>query len=215
MRPFHFSFALALAALLLAPPLADAASLAVTAGAALEGNFGMAITHDGTAQQAWVQDNTPDSESTYNYEFRYSFNDVSIPQDAFQNIMLIRNDAGVNQMRVFMKCLNADCGAGGGGGLVKLMFQPKRDVGGGNPWVHCAGITTSPTGNVHWRVELVKGSGADDGVCRLIRNGVLMVERLDMPIDEIDIDAHRWGALALLNQALLGTTKNDSFVSTR
>lgn len=215
MRPRLYSFALAIVTLLLAPTWASAAVLSVTADAALEGNFGMKITYDGSTNQVFVQDNTPDGESTYNYEFRYNFNNTFIPLDGTQSVMLVRSDLPRNDMRVFMWCRNAACGLGGGGGQNNLVFQLRRDTGGGTPWAHCARLSQGPNANVLWRVELVKGSGADDGVCRVFKNGVLTVEELNMPSDELDLDAHRWGGLSTVNPAIAGSTFNDSFVSTR
>jgi hypothetical protein len=214
MRSGVFSLALA-AAMLLTAGAAGAATLAVTNDAALEGSFGMKITYNGSSNQVFVQDNTPESEPTYNFEFRHNFNGIVMPQEATQQIMLGRSDTPRNDLRVFMWCRNAQCQTGGSG-QYNLVFQIRRDSADpGSPWDHCARISAGPNANVVFRVEVVQGTGSNDGICRVFRNGTMLAELTDMQNDEMDLDAHRWGGLAAVNTAITGFTMNDSFVSTR
>lgn len=218
MKTRFLTQSLVLAALLLLPAWAGAADLNVTNGAAFEGNFGMQLVFDGDTTQTFVQDNTPDSEPTYNFEFRLRFNDIVAPDNATQQLMQLRSDVPSNRFRVFVWCAAGpnvgDCGPAGTGSHY-LAFQARRDSGEpGSPYVHCAHVSAGPNGYVLWRVEFVNGSGSNDGTCRVFRNGTMIVERFDMP-DEVDIDAHRWGALAAVNPAFIGELHGDNFVSTR
>jgi len=207
---------LVVALMVFASAWAGAATLSVNGAAALEGSFGMEIGYNGTTNQVFVQDDTPDTEPTYNFEFRHNFNNMFMPAESTQFVQLVRSETPRNEIRVYMWCRNADCGAGGAGGQFNLTFQIRKDSGEpGGPWRHCARISAGPNANAKFRVEVVQGTGTNNGVCRVFRNDAMLVEILNIPNDEMDIDAHRWGGLAAVNASLSGSTYNDSFVSTR
>lgn len=217
MKPRSLSLTLLFSLIALTPVVAGAAAISVTNGAALEGAFGMQIDYNGTTQQVFVEDWTPDTEPTYNFEFRHNFNNVFMPAESTQFVMLVRSEAPAsNEIRVYMWCRTNACGAGGAGGQFNLTFQVRKDTGEpGGPWRHCARISAGPNANAHFRVEVVQGTGVNDGTCRVYRNGALLADINNIPNDEMDIDTHRWGGLAAVNTAISGFTKNDSFVSTR
>ncbi|MGB5390981.1 MAG: hypothetical protein WBP10_12450, partial [Thermoanaerobaculia bacterium] len=54
--------------------LAD--TLEVIGAAAMEGSFGLRVNHDNTST-AYVQDNSPNEESIYRYEFLFNPNNIS------------------------------------------------------------------------------------------------------------------------------------------
>jgi len=61
---------------LLIAGVSRADSLAVNNGAAMAGSFGLDMSHDNTSK-AFVQDNTPNDESIYRYEFLFDPNSIS------------------------------------------------------------------------------------------------------------------------------------------
>ncbi len=207
------AFILVLTCLATAP--ASGTTLSVTADAAIDGNFGMKILYDGNTNGVFVGDNTPESESTYNVEWRFNKNDVAMPDGTNQVVMLVRDDPVTqNQVRVIMSCRLGTCGPAQPGTL-EFVVNVRKDPGEpGAGWRFC-GRGGIGGGNKTFRFELVKGSGANDGVCRLFRNGVLLFERFDFPSDVLDIDGIRWGGLQPVDADITGFTKNDSFVSTR
>ncbi len=55
---------------------ASASSLAVTGAAALEGNYGLAVTVDNTGTNAYVEDSTPAGETVYRATFLLDINNM-------------------------------------------------------------------------------------------------------------------------------------------
>jgi len=112
---------------LTAPAFADS-SVAVNANAALQGNFGMQVTIDGSATDAFVQDNSPNNETIYRFSFWIR------PSVGGNEIEL----AGNTSVRIATMA-NVDPGTGGGEHIV--LFLRRDQPGGGldqymlNAWV--------------------------------------------------------------------------------
>jgi hypothetical protein len=76
---------MALCVLALAAGSASASSLAVTGAAALEGNYGLAVTVNNDGTNAYVEDNTPAAETTYRATFLIDVNNTFSEATALAN----------------------------------------------------------------------------------------------------------------------------------
>ena len=91
-------------------------SLAVTNAAAIDGNFGLEVIFDGTTTNAFVEDQTPADESTYNVEFKLRANNLTIlaANDATSRHEVFAGRFPANLIRMEIHCRLAPGGPGTG-----------------------------------------------------------------------------------------------------
>ncbi len=213
------SIGLTVVGLLAALPLAAATSLSVTAGAALQGSFGLQINFDGTGGNAYVQDNSPNNESEYWVSLRLNDNSVtfnpSAPVKSFQFLRAFTDDAG--SATVFR--INVVDALTPGANL-RVFVLPVLDGGAFHPTGTETFITTSaapPTNNkflFEWKAATAPG--ANNGRMVTYRDGILRKQITDLDNDTIRVGMVRMGGFGNTVSVQSGSVLYlDDFISTR
>ncbi len=180
-------------------------SLDVNAAAALSGNFGLEVITDGTSTSAYVAENAATNDETvYRGEFRLNRNDMVMANATGHSVFLGRRGGpAVNNLRIFLKFLNGD---------FKITMRTKNDGAG---TANCGKMTIGGGGGIRVGFEWVASSGADDGECRLYKNGVEQFENTGLDNDEMEIDAIRFGVPQGVSATTSGSYYLDDFSSFR
>ena len=121
-------------------------TLDVNAGAALAGNFGLEILIDGSSDNAYVEDLTPDGEVVYRAEFKSNPNSISMADGGFHMIFMGRGNGGVNMIRIAMVRKAGD---------YKIICRIKKDGPGTG---FCGKFTMGPN-NTRVGLEWVTSTG--------------------------------------------------------
>lgn len=193
-------------------------TLAVTNAAAIDGNFGLEVIFANSTTNAYVQDDTPSDEGTYNVEFKLRANalGIAVADDATSRheVIVARNPANLVRMEIHCRATfggSGNCGAGNTGQW-RAKAYARRD---NNSWKFCGQTGFVPTGNTTYGIEWVQGTGGADGSIRFLKNGneVRLCENIDN--DDRGVNAARMGATGRVDTGTSGTSYMDSFVSTR
>lgn len=219
-KTFRVLSLFAAAALISMAASAGSTSLAVTNAAALDGNFGLEVIFANSTGKAYVEDQTPSDETTYNAEFKLSAEggglviDVSDGVTSRHEVMAARNPA--NLIRIEIHCRATfggagNCGAGDTGQWRAKAYARKDN----NTWKFCGQAGFQPAAGTLWGVEWVQGDGGANGSIRFLKNGseVRLCNNIDN--DDRGINAARIGAVNRVDTGTSGTSYMDSFVSTR
>ncbi len=208
------------AAALISMAVSAQTTLAVTNAAALDGNFGLEVIFAGTTSKAYVQDDTPSDESTYNVEFKLRANPLTINAsngpDSRHETFAGRNPANLIRFEIHCRVAPGGPGTGncgpGNDGQWRAKAYARRD---NNTWKFCGQTGFVPTGNTTYGIEWVQGDGGANGSIRFLKGGseVLLCNNIDN--DDRGINAARMGAVNRVDAATSGTSYMDSFVSTR
>ncbi len=210
-RSTQLALALGLVGLLSAGSAFGAASLAVTAPAAMNGtSFGLAVTLDGVAGgPAYVQDATPNSEGTFRALFWLQPNTMTA--DATQHshtLYSVHNPGdGVAVVRLDLYRLS--------GGTMRVRLACRQDDGS---YERTTLITLGPVGAEPDReLQMEWGSGAGTGFCRLTRFGGAnpSVEITDLDNDTLSVRRARLGATFSVDADVTGTYFVDEYRSFR
>ncbi len=188
---------------------AYAAALSVTNAAALTGNFGLEVTMQGDTANAFVRDNSPDSETVFRANFQLKRNTISFVAPNSNVVFFAMQETGPPPDK----------------GVIRLTMGKFADgrvfvrafAGQNTPlnFRFIGGTIITPATTVIG-VEWVKSDpGADNGQLRLYRNGLLQQNRLDVKNDALDIDHVRFGAPSLVDASTTGSYYLDSYESFR
>jgi hypothetical protein len=219
-KTFRVLSLLAAAALISMAASADA-SLAVTNAAALDGNFGLEVIFDGTVSKAYVEDQTPSDETTYNAEFKLAAEGpggyvIAVADDASSRheVMAGRNPANLIRIEIHCRATfggSPNCGAATNGQW-RAKAYVRRD---NNTWKFCGQAGFQPQAGTLWGIEWVQGTGGADGSIRFLKNGTEVRLCNNIDNDDRGINAARIGAVNRVDAGTSGTSYMDSFVSTR
>ena len=221
-KTFRVLSLLAAAALISMAASADA-SLAVTNAAAIDGNFGLEVIFDNTATKAYVEDQTPSDETTYNVEFKLSAEgpgnlqiDVADDATSRHEVFASRNPANLTRMEIHCRVApggpgTGNCGNNNDGQWRAKAYARKDD----NTWKFCGQTGFQPTANTTYGIEWVQGSGGADGTIRFLKNGTEVRLCNNIDNDDRGVNAGRMGAVNRVDTGTSGTSYMDSFVSTR
>ena len=215
MKFFRYSLAIVAALALSAGAAYGANSLDVNGSAAQDGSYGLEINLDGSANRVYVQDNSPDSETTYRASFWIHRNDMFMDNCGGSCstrivMFLARQEApDATVFRIIYGRLAVD---GAGGPRYNIRFGVRNDNG---DLVYMGGvILTTGVARKHVTVEWQQGSApfANDGIARLYTSNDggtpnLQFERTTMMTGSYDIDHVRIGATS-------GTDDQPSDVNT-
>lgn len=215
MRAF---IVLAAAALLVTPAFA-ATSIAVNGGAALQGSFGMQVSFDGAGGNAYVQDNSPNSESEYWVSVRLNDNSLSFnPAAATKSFQFMRafTDDAASATVFRINVIDASTP----GGNLRVFVLPTLDGGAFHPLGTETFITTSavpPANNkfvFEWKAAT--GVGANNGRMVTYRDGILRKQITNLDNDTIRVGMVRMGGFGNTVSVANGTSLFlDDFISTR
>ncbi len=220
------SLLVALAALVAVPAMA-ANTLAVTGAAALEGNYGLAVTHDGSTNDVYVSSTHPNAEPTYNFSFIIYPGTLASPLTvADYSIGFVKSTTGTKKwfIPIYLRRQNA---------FWTIQTNVRQDNNSFAPWQTAVKVcgdasTTIPctdpfyTDGVEFEFRYTAASapGANDGTLEVYKDGTLRKTFSGLDTDQRLVDEIRWGAI------FQGDTNNhppgnggtyyfDSFVSTR
>lgn len=196
-----------------------ATTLSVTAGAALQGSFGLQINFDGTGGNAFVQDNSPNSESEYWVAVRINDHNITFNPAAstksFQFLRAFTDDAA--SATVFR--INVIDALTPGANL-RVFVLPTVDGGAFHPTGSETFITTSaapPTNNkflFEWKAATAPG--ANNGRMVTYRDGILRKQITDLDNDTIRVGMIRMGGFGNTVSVQNGSVLYlDDFISTR
>jgi hypothetical protein len=221
---------LVLAIALVAPTSIFAAtSLAVTPNAAIEGNYGLEITFDGSTTNAYVQDDTPTDESVYRVIFWIDRSGNVSPGVAMDNCggtcvnshgaFLAREDTAGTAYRVLFRRTAAD--DGGGNPRYTLRVSVRDDA---NNFAYAGGVVI-PIGSqrkqvmIEWAAS--SAPGANDGhITMWTRNLTsdpwsVKANLTGIDNDTWNVDYCRLGATQAVDATTTGAVLFDSFESYR
>ena len=183
-------------------------SLDVNATAALEGNFGLEINHDGSTNLAYVETDSPDGESIYRAQFMIH-PEASFVMDGPNNhaLLLARQDSpATSPFRLVLGRFRD------GRQFIRAFFNQDngnfRFLGG-----MIIGVGSTTTVMIEW--SAATSNGANDGVMRMYKNGNLLQQRSDIDNDTYVVDRVRLGAAAWVDASTVGSVYLDSFESYR
>jgi len=213
-------------------------TVAVNGAAALQGSFGMQLSLDGSTNAAYVQDNSPNSETTYHAEFRVRRNHGGAIPDLFmdncsgscstrfvQFLMRQEGPPAVTVGRLILSRLAAD--DGGGNPRYSLRYGVRQDDGS---FRYIGGFIIPPSATLGGKLMIdwkrATGASANDGYAALysvnLVNGniVLIGSRNDLDNFDVDVDFVQFGAASGLNDQpsdpnTTGSIALDDFISTR
>lgn len=211
-------FVLAAGALLVAP-IHAATTLSVTAGAALQGNFGLQVNFDGTGGNAFVQDNSPNDETVYWVAVRINDHGVSFnPGAGTRSFQFLRafTDESTTTTAFRINVIDAITP----GTNLRVFVLPTLNGGAFHPLGTETFITTSanpPTNNkfvFEWTAAT--GPGANNGRMVTYRDGILRKQLTDLNNDTIRVGMIRMGGFGNTVSVNNGSVLYlDDFVSTR
>lgn len=172
-------------AVLWSAPAAAGNTLDVTAPAALEGSYGLAVTIDGSTNKAFVRDSSPVDEHVYRATFLIDMNNLTMTDLDWHFVATFRAEVGGpdayptprNLMRILVRY------RAGQANPFKIRFVARND---NMTWNQPGGHSLETSGvsviTVEW--QAASGPGANDGFARFYRNGILRAEATGMDNDE-------------------------------
>lgn len=175
----------------------------------LEGSFGLAVRLDGSADQALVQDNTPDMETTFRARFRIDPNSITMPAGATHVVMGGNGPIG-SVLRVWIL---RDVG----GTTYRVRAHARNDPAEVENYSRTDAITIGDASRVV-EVEWAAASapGANDGfvTIRRIDNGASQTVT-GINNDEQVINRALFGAVTSMDAGVIGAHCLDDYSSFR
>jgi len=220
VRQFLRISAVVALAILLGAAVTLAANTLEVSSPGLDGsNFKLEINTDGIDNsQKWVQDDSPECEATYNFEFGFATPDLAAGEldlDDNYSVFLGRQVTGgaSNEIRCLLRSQP------GGAFNPQVRCSVREDNGVGGTRLRFIGQSAyNPSFEHSFRVELVKDTGLGDGSAIFYRDGVQVFSRNDLANDDRCWDAQRLGLGQPIPANSLGKAFEmdfDNFVSTR
>ena len=204
-------------------------SLSVNAAAAQEGSFGLEISLDGSANSAYVEDDSPADETTYRASFWIHRNNLFMDNCggscSTRFVMLLGREADPAAVTVF-RIIYARLAVDGVGNSPRysIKFGVRNDNG---DFVYMGGvILTSGVARKHVTIEWKAGDAmTNNGIARLYTSNDggtpnLQFERTNLLNSTMNVDLIRIGATSGLNDQpsdpnTTGSWYFDSFESYR
>lgn len=185
--------------------------------AAMSGDYGLAVDLDGSQNRTFVLDTTPNDESVYRMEFQVDMNNLSMLDGNTFFLSFVRANPGGpdnhpsnrNIAQIFIVYREA------GRFPYRLRLRCREDNG---RWFFVGdyGLPTSGVTTVGLEWVGASAPGANDGVCRFLRDGVLEDEVTTLDTDTWNSVGDAWiGFLNRANAENFGTYYLDSFASYR
>ena len=197
------------AAILVAYPVLAANSIDVNASAAMEGSFGLEAIADGTATNAFVQDDSPANETIYRASFMFDPNSMTMITGGRHIVFSATADStNGNKAAITLQVKRKSSGF-----AIRAMSQvtagTQREKTGD------IALTDAPhTVQLEWQVA--SGSGVADGYLRLTVDGTTFVERTNIRSFTQSIKNAKLGHLASsVDPATVGSHYFDDFQSFR
>ncbi len=210
---------LAFAAALLVAPAFAATTIGVNGGAAMQGSFGMQVNFDGAGGNAYVQDNSPNSESEYWVSLRLNDNSMVFnPAAATRSFQFLRafTDEAATSTVFRINVIDALTP----GANLRVFVLPTLDAGTFHPLGTETFITTSaapPANNkfvFEWKAATAVG--ANNGRMVTYRDGILRKQITNLDNDTIRVGMVRMGGFGNTVSVDSGSSLYlDDFVSTR
>ncbi len=199
--------------MLIAGTVAASNTLSVTAAAALSGNYGLAVNHDGSSTNAaYVMSDHPTDETTMNIEFQMKPNGLTFAATKDLDMILLARGAGAgeNQIKVFVRQ---------GVTALKLIVLVKdaspAHRSDGFTKIQAANINPAKTSNIRLEWKAESSAGAHDGYMRLYKQGTLIGEYTAIQDFGANIDQVYLGMPANVQADATGGYYFDNYVSTR
>ena len=224
MRVSRMMLLLAVACLIAPGTLQAANSLDVNGPAAIEGNYGLEILHDGSGNRVYVKDNSPADETVYRMSFWVDKTVISMDNCggscATRYVMFLARQEDPTAVTVF-RVIFGRLAVDGAGSTPRYTVRLGTRQDNGN-FRYIGGVVVGSVKQI--MVEWAAGNG--DGVARLYaRNNTglafsLKGERTDLDNDTMNIDHIRLGACSALDDQgsdvlTSGSLYLDSFESYR
>ena len=204
---------LAVAALIVPASALATNSLDVNAAAAMQGTFGLQVLFDGSTNNAYVEDQSPNAETIYHFSFIAS-RSTWVPTSTAQFYVLTGrhgDPATTNSIRFYVRENPTAPGTYHARALARTDAAGFVQVGCGNFG------TGNQTYDVVWTAST--GPGNNNGTLTCLRNGAVPPGNTAITIDNdtMRVDAVRFG---LFNTSPAGATAAgsynlDEFISTR
>ncbi len=204
----HYLLPVAGLAMIFAAATAFAANdLTVNPDAAIVGVYGLEVLVDGSTNSAYVADSSPADEKVYRLEFRIRHNSLAMDTGTGHLILLgRRGEPSLNNIRIFIKEL-------GSPPSYKITARVKKDGAG---TANCGKFTMGSLGSrvgLEWAAA--SAPGANDGFCRLLKNGGVQFENLSIDNDTLEVDNVRFGVPQGVSANTTGSYYLDEFSSFR
>jgi hypothetical protein len=204
-------YSLALIAVTAAMPALAANSLDVTGAAAIDGAFGLAVTMDGSTNKAFVRDFTPDGETVYRATFKIDMNNLAMNTDDWHFIATFRADdttSARNLMRIIVRYKAGDINP------YKIRFIARNDD---KSWAQPGGhsLPTSGVSTITVEWQAATGPGANNGIGRFYRNGILRAQVTNLDNDTWNGIGSAQLGVDQVDPGTVGTIYYDSFESFR
>ena len=224
----HFTKIFLLAVLLIVSTAGNAFaanSLDVNANAALQGSFGLEVLIDGADNlgEAYVVSDHPVTETTYNFKFLIDPTNLTAAAERFFIMGSIKKtDPPVrNFLLIYLR-------RSGNGQFWEIQSNVRDDSNSFQAWQAPIKIcgdagTAIPCTSVapvefEFQWQAASAPGANDGSLRILKNGTVRVEFLNIDNDAQTIDEALFGAIFMSNATqgnAAGSYYFDEFVSTR
>lgn len=204
--------AITLLGLLAVAPAQAANSIAVTAGAAIEGSFGLHVTLDGTSTDAYVRSDHPTDEKTFTARFWVEPNALGSLTGGNSIRFLIASTEGCCQQVIGFISKSA------GTGNFRIITWLRNDGGtfqlGGNTFLTSGATPVAAQVEITWTAATAPA--ANNGSIFVSVNGGTPNGRSDIDNDTLEVDSVRVGAHVGGNpSAASGSWDFDSYESFR
>lgn len=212
MRAAISMTAIALLGLFAVAPAQAANSIAVNAGAALEGAFGLRVTLDGTSSDAYVQSDHPTDEKTFTARFLINPG-ASAGLDPGENVRIMNfSTQGCCQQVILFLSRSA------GSGNYRILGWARNDGGvfqqATSNFLTSGATPTTSQVEVAWTAAT--SAGANNGSMFVTVGAAAPNGRSDLDNDTLEVDTVRWGAFVGGNpSAVVGNWAGDSYESFR
>ena len=176
--------------------------LSVSGSAAIVGTNGMAALVNGSTV-AYLQDDTPQSETHYRVSFYFDPNSISMPSHSFHRILVARS-ANADAIRLEIRFRN---------GNYQVRARARTDSGG---YANSSWYVISDTAHqieLDWQAS--SSAGANDGYLSLWIDGILMRTLSGVDNDTLRIEQLRLGPSGGYYNTTSGTELFDDFASWR
>lgn len=186
-------------------------TVTVTAGAALQGNFGMSVNFDGTTNNAFVEDQSPNAETVYHVTFTTN-RATWVPTSGAQfYVLTARSGVPQNVIRFYVRENPNTPGAYHARAIARTDDLGWRQVGCGNFGLN------DQTYDIVWKRST--GVDTNDGELTCLRNAAAPPSNSNTTIDNDThtVDTVRFGYYQSFpaNATAAGSYYLDDFISTR
>jgi len=199
--------ALVLSVLGVASAAQAATSIGVNGTAALQGSFGMQVSFDGSTNDAYVEDRSPNSETRYVVTWRMNTSPMTMTGASNHQILRAITGDPTPSGVAFQVKVYKTVAAG-----FEVQVLARLDSGAFTNRIAVVG-DASHQYSVDWKAS--SAPGANDGYAKLYKNGTLRKSLLNLDNDLQRVDMARFGAFGAVDASTSGSFYLDDFISTR